>query len=146
MENLFNPWNLSALRSGIYPSPIPVNLPLQQAAIADLLAFAVLAIERPDEFAGRRIPLASDEVKAKRAAQVFSAVTGRGFVAEQLPADDLPPPLRALFAWLERVAHAVDVEGLRSRHPDVGWHRYADWAESQRARFGELCPHPTPLG
>ena len=146
MENLFNPWNLSSLRSGIYPSPIPVELPLQQAAIADLLAFAVLAIERPDEFAGERIPLASDEVSAEGAAQVLSAVTGRKFVAEQLPADDLPPPLHALFAWLERAGHAVDIEGLGSRYPNVGWHRYADWAESQRPRFRQLCPHPTPVG
>src|SRR5436305_2488129 len=33
MENLFNPWNLPALQRGILPSPIPVDLPLQQVAL-----------------------------------------------------------------------------------------------------------------
>src|ERR671930_268922 len=52
-ENLFNPWNLTALSAGTFPSPIDVDLPLQQVAIADLVRFAVLAIERPADFAGR---------------------------------------------------------------------------------------------
>lgn len=107
MENLFNPWNLPALRAGKLPSPIPANLPLQQLAVADLVAFAAEVIERPDEF---------------------------------------PPGLRALFAWLERPGHHVDIEDLRVRHPEVAWQRYGDWVESQRARFRELCPHETPVG
>src|SRR5438105_2180838 len=41
MENLFNPWNVSTLKVGRFPSPIPVEMRLQQVAIADLLQFAV---------------------------------------------------------------------------------------------------------
>src|SRR4051794_20554482 len=48
MENVFNPWNLPAIQAGVLPSPIPVDRPLQQTAVADLLSLAVLAIERPD--------------------------------------------------------------------------------------------------
>src|SRR5919204_532720 len=62
MENLFNPWNVPALRAGVLPSPISVDRPLQQTAVADLLSLAALALERPDEFARRRIAVGSDEL------------------------------------------------------------------------------------
>jgi hypothetical protein len=62
--------------------------------------------------------------------------------AEQIDFDGLPPGLRALFDWLDRVGHDVDIETLRQSRPDVGWHGYEDWARSERARFRELCAQP----
>lgn len=140
MENLFNPWNLAALKAGEFPSPIPVDTPLQQVAIADLLQFAALAIEQPEEFAGRRIPIASDELNAMDAAGVVSRINGRDLDAEQTPADSDGPGLRALFGWLERIGHHVDIGDLRSRYPSIRWHGYDTWARSQASRFRELCP------
>jgi uncharacterized protein YbjT (DUF2867 family) len=134
MENLFNPWNLPALRAGTFPSPIPVKAPLQQLALADLAAFAALAIERPEELAGRRVPLASDELSAERAAAVISSVAGRPLQAGRVSTARLSPGLRALFGWLTDVGHHVDIAALRSRYPEVGWRRYADWARTQRSR------------
>jgi uncharacterized protein YbjT (DUF2867 family) len=145
MENLFNPWNLAALRRGRLPSPVPLHVPLQQTAVADLIGLATLAIERPAEFTGQRVGVASDELTAERAAAAVSGVVGKELYAEQLSVEDLEPPLRALFAWLERVGHHVDTEDLRRRYPEVGWHRYADWADSQRVRFSELCPDGSPV-
>ena len=120
MENLFNPWNRPALRAGVFPSPIPLNVPLQQVAVADLVSFAALTIERPAEFAGRRIALASDEVTALEAA---SALELR---AEHLPPE--APTLRDLIGWLEREGHHVDIAALHGQYPEVGWHDYASWA------------------
>jgi uncharacterized protein YbjT (DUF2867 family) len=145
MENLFNPWNLPALRAGTLPSPIPVGRPLQQAAIADVVAFAALAIERPAEVDGERIAIASDELSAREAAARVSAAIGRELEAERLPPAGLTPPLRALFGWLERIGHHVDIDALRARYPQVGWRDYGEWAESQRERFRELCSHPSQV-
>jgi uncharacterized protein YbjT (DUF2867 family) len=145
MENLFNPWNLPALRVGMFPSPIAVSAPLQQLALADLATFAMLAIERPGEFAGQRVPLASDELSAERAAGTISHLMGRRFDAAPVPTDELSPGLRVLFGWLADVGHKVDIDSLRSRYPDVGWQRYADWARSQRSRLRDLCAYPSTL-
>ena len=120
MENLFNPWNHAALEAGVFPSPIAVDVPLQQIATSDLLNFAALAIERPSEFADRRIALASDEVSAIEAARALD------LRAEHLPPE--APGLRALFDWLERDGHHVDIGVLHDRYPEVGWHDYASWA------------------
>jgi len=138
MENLLNPWNVAALQAGVFPSPIRVEAPLQQLAVADLVAFAVLAIERPDELAGRRIALASDEVTANQAAAALSEAARREFRARSVASDQLPPGLGALFAWLERSAPRADIADLRTSFPDLGWHRYRDWARAVAA----LIPAP----
>jgi uncharacterized protein YbjT (DUF2867 family) len=139
MENLFNPWNLPLLHAGAFPSPIPVDLPMQQVAIADLAELAVTAIERPDEFAGERITVASDELSGEDAARALVRVLGRDFIAAQLPSEELAPGLRALFAWLEYNRQSVDLAALHDRYPDVGWHGYEAWLRSQHARLRELC-------
>jgi uncharacterized protein YbjT (DUF2867 family) len=144
MENLFNPWNVPALQSGVMPSPIPVDRPLQHTAIADLLSLAVLAIERPDQFAGRRIALASDELTAEQAATLISARIPQTLEARQAPAEALPPGVRFLFAWLGERGHHVDIDALRDEFSEVGWHRYANWIDEQLDRFRELCPDPEP--
>jgi uncharacterized protein YbjT (DUF2867 family) len=140
MENLFNPWNLRALRAGEFPSPIPVDMPLQQAAIADITGVAALAIERPHEFAGERITIASDELTAAQAAEALSRRIGRPFEAEQLNPAELGPGLQTLFAWLEGTGHSVDIPSLHRRYPGVSWHSYADWLGSQRHRLAAICP------
>jgi uncharacterized protein YbjT (DUF2867 family) len=140
MENLFNPWNSPMLRTGAFPSPIPVELPMQQVAIADLARLAMAAIERPDEFAGQRITVASDELSAEDAAHVLGRVLGRDFSAKRLASEDLAPGLRDLFAWLEHNRQSVDVATLHARYPEVGWHDYEAWVHSQHGRLAELCP------
>jgi uncharacterized protein YbjT (DUF2867 family) len=145
MENLFNPWNISALQAGVLPSPISVDLPLQQTAVADLLSFAALAIERPDRFGGRRIALASDELTADQAAEAISSLIPRSLEARQAPADQLPPGVRFLFGWLESTGHHVDIAALHEELPEVAWHGYGVWAREQLDRFRELCPHPEPV-
>ncbi len=139
MENLFNPWNLAAIRAGILPVPVPPALRLAQAATADVLALSVLAIEHPDAFAGERIEVASDAPSGQEAASAISALLGRGFTARQLPRADLPPGLAALFAWLERDPSPVDIGALHGRLPGVAWHRFGDWARGQRGRLAEAA-------
>ncbi|MFL5908322.1 MAG: NmrA family NAD(P)-binding protein, partial [Solirubrobacterales bacterium] len=145
MENLFNPWNLPALHAGVLPSPISVGRPLQQTAVADLLSLAALAIERPDDFADRRIPVASDELTGEDSAAAISEVIPRTLEPRQSPAEALPPGVRLLFAWLESAGHQVDIDELRDGFPQVGWHRYGAWARTQLDRFRELCAHPEPV-
>jgi uncharacterized protein YbjT (DUF2867 family) len=145
MENLFNPWNIAALQAGQLPSPIAVDRPLQQTAVADLLSLAVLAIEQPDRFAGRRIPLASDELSADQAAETVSALAPRTFEARRTPAEELPPGVRFLFGWLESLGHHVDLNALHHDLPEIAWHDYGAWTREQLERFRELCPHPEPV-
>lgn len=136
MENLINPWNRAALRAGVLPTPIPPALRLQQVATRDLLALAVLTLECPEAFAGARIEIASDAPTGAEAATALSGVLGRRFVATQVPGEDLPPGLAALFAWLERDAPVVDISAVRERFPGIAWQGFGSWAGDHRAELG----------
>jgi uncharacterized protein YbjT (DUF2867 family) len=145
MENLFNPWNLPTLQAGVLPSPIAVDRPLQQTAIEDLLSLAVLALERPQEFTGRRLALASDELTAEDSAAAISALIPRTLEPRRAPSEALPPGVRLLFAWLESTGHAVDIAALHEQYLEVDWHTYGEWAGTQLDHFRKLCPHPEPV-
>lgn len=138
MENLFNPWNVAALRTGVLPTPVPPGLRLQQVATSDILALAVQAIERPEVFTGERIEVASDAPTGAEGAAALSSLLGRDFTARRLPASSVPPGLAALFGWLERDPSPVDIGALHGRFPEIGWHRFDDWAGQQRARLAEV--------
>jgi uncharacterized protein YbjT (DUF2867 family) len=116
--------------AGVFPSPIGIDRPLQQAAIADLAGLAAMAIERPDEFAGRRIRVASDELTAVDAADALTRVTGRPFSAHRVATDELGPALASLFTWLEETEQDVDLPALHRRYPEVGWHTYEAWVRT----------------
>lgn len=131
MDNAFNPWNLSALAAGRFALTLPPDRALQQLAIVDLASVATAVIEDRDAFAGQRIELAGDELTGVEAADVLSHVTGRPFTFQPVPADSLPAGMRALFEWLDRVGHGVDVPAVRRRFPTIRWHRFEDWAARQ---------------
>jgi len=134
MENLFNPWNLAALRAGVLPSPVPPAMPLQQVATHDILALAVLAIEHPEVLAGERIDAASDAPTAEAAAAELSGLLGREFTPRH-PGTDVPAGLAALFSWLEHHPSPVDMSALHGQFPSIAWHQFGDWARQQRARL-----------
>jgi uncharacterized protein YbjT (DUF2867 family) len=130
MENASNPWNLDALAHGRFPLALPPDRPLAQVALDDVAAMAVVAVERFAQLAGQRIELASDELTGEQAAERLSRATGRPFTFERVQA---PPPLRALFAWLDEMGFAIDLPALHARYPEVGWRSFETWARSSSA-------------
>jgi uncharacterized protein YbjT (DUF2867 family) len=128
MENLFNPWNVSALEAGFFPTFLPENRSVQQVPVIDIAAFAVHTLEHRDDFLGERVELASDSVTALEAARFVSAVSGR-----ELEVRELAPSggLQVLFEWLDRVGFDVEIPALRRRYPHVQWHTFSEWAADQ---------------
>ena len=144
MENLLNPWNLAALRAGVLPSPVPPAQPLQQVATHDIVALSVLALEHPGTFTGARIEVASGAPAATEAAAALSRLLGRRFTARQLPGNDLPPGLAALFTWLQREPLPVDLGALHGRFPEIAWHDFAGWAAERRSDLAEATGTASP--
>jgi uncharacterized protein YbjT (DUF2867 family) len=127
MENLWNAWNRPALAAGRLPGGVPVDRPVQQVCLADVIAFTALVIERRDQFVGGRVEIAADELTAQDAAAVVSRLVGRPVEAVgPVPAGGNP-----LFDWLDRVGDHVDIAAVRARYPEIGWHDFAGWAAGQ---------------
>ncbi|WP_371501396.1 NmrA/HSCARG family protein [Kitasatospora sp. NBC_00374] len=131
MDNYAGEWSMGGLREGRFVLPMPADRPLTLIPAQDIGAFAALALARPQEFAGRRIDLASDELTCPEIARVMTGVCGRPIRFEPLPLAEIEAysaDLAAMFRYFGEVGLEVDVAGLRRDHPQVGWQSFADWA------------------
>jgi uncharacterized protein YbjT (DUF2867 family) len=132
MENLFNPWNMPALQAGRLPTQLRADRSLQQVPVADVINFAVFALEHPARFIGQRIEIASDELTATDMAETISRSIDQKFPVELATSQELAPGLASLFDWLQHTGHHVDIQGLRSQYPEVGWHDFDQWISAIR--------------
>src|SRR5215831_9646343 len=138
MDNLTYPWNLAALQAGHWPIPLPPDRPVQLIPAGDTARFAALVIERPGDFAGRRIELASDEVTGPQAARILSAVLRRPIAHPQA----VPPalaPMAPFFQWIADTGFHADIQELRTGYPDIAWQSLAQWAAAQE--WPDLVAH-----
>ncbi|GAB7030858.1 NmrA/HSCARG family protein [Streptomyces sp. NPDC021749] len=134
MDNYAGGWILDGLRQGTFGWPMPTDRPLTLIPAADIGAFAALAFQRRDDFAGRRIDIASDEHTPGRMAEIIAAAMGRPVVHQEVPLDHVrarSADLAAMFAYFATAGLDVDVAGLRRDYPEVGWHSFTDWATAQ---------------
>lgn len=134
MENLGSPLFRDELREGRLAMALAAARPLQQLALADLASFTTLVLERRDDFLGRRIEVASDELTGAEAAAALARGMGRPIAYQEVPLQRLRvlnEDFARVFEWLDRVGHRADVEALRRDHAEVGWRRFAEWARAQ---------------
>jgi uncharacterized protein YbjT (DUF2867 family) len=127
MDNLAYSWNMAVLQAGQWPIPVPPERPVQLIPAVDVARFAALVIERPGDFVGRRVELASDEVTGPDAARILSEVLHRPI--EHSPTVPGPlAPMAPFFQWLVDTGFHADIGQLRTRHPEIGWHSLQHWA------------------
>ncbi|MGA5823177.1 NmrA/HSCARG family protein [Kitasatospora sp. NPDC094028] len=134
MDNYTEGWTLEGLRAGTFAWPMPADRPLTLIPATDIGAFAALVLQRRDDFAGHRLDIASDELTAEQTARVLATATGGPIAHREVPLAHVrarSADLAAMFAYFTTVGLDVDVAGLRRDFPEVGWHRFADWAVAQ---------------
>jgi uncharacterized protein YbjT (DUF2867 family) len=142
MDNYASGWTLDGLRDGSFAWPMPADRPLTLIPAADIGAFAALAFQHREAFAGRRIDIASDERTPAELADILSAAifparaskSGRAITHHEVPLAAVrarSADLAAMFAYFTTTGLDVDVAALRRDYPQVGWHSFADWAAAQ---------------
>src|SRR6266550_2876191 len=134
MENFLADWMAAGIARGSIAMALPVTRRLQQIAVADIAQFTALVIERRENFLGKRIDIASDELTSATAAATVSEASGRRIEYTALPIDAVRQQnedLARMFEWFDRVGYDADIVGLRSLYPEVEWHRFSDWAREQ---------------
>jgi uncharacterized protein YbjT (DUF2867 family) len=123
MEN-FN-WARPYILNGVYEGMgLPANKNVQYVAVADLAAFTALALARPQDYLGRTIELAGDELTEPQIAQTFARVIGR-------PVQLVPPQprsggwgpseeeLAAMHRFFNGEAYTADIPALRRVYPGL---------------------------
>lgn len=121
MDN--NQYQRDAILSGTLPTwGIAPGRKLQIVAVDDIGAFAAIAFERPDEFIGRAIELAGDDLTEDEVAAVFSRVTGRTVTVDRSQPEGAPEPdaeMVAMIKWFNEHGYQADIDALRKIHPDL---------------------------
>ncbi|MFC0842693.1 NmrA/HSCARG family protein [Streptomyces noboritoensis] len=134
MDNYASGWTLDGLRGGTFAWPMPADQPLTLISAADIGAFAALALQRRDEFTGRRIDIASDELTPAQIAEILTTATAVAIGHHEVPLAYVrthSEDLAAMFEYFTSVGLDVDVTGLRRDYPEVGWRSFTDWAVAQ---------------
>lgn len=120
MENFFMPNFRLAILEGTLPSALRPGRSQQMIAVHDIGHFAALACERPDEFIGRAIEIAGDEVTMEQAAAVFSQAIGKPVRYKQVPIERLRSfnaEVAQMYEWLNESGYQADIPALRALHP-----------------------------
>ena len=134
MEN-FNPGFIGKVSAALWKFAIPPTTPVQFVATADIGFFGAQAFLNSEEYNGRVLSLAGDELTFPQAEMVFKEKTGMelprtfGIVAWALL--KMVKELRLMFKWLADVGSAADIVELRRMYPDLM--TFADWLEKEGA-------------
>ncbi len=121
MEN-YN-WSRSQILKGTYTGRgLRPGKTVQNVAVDDIGAFVALAFDRPQEFIGKTIELAGDELTEPQIAATFARVIGRPVVlaAPGMPGAQQPSPeQKAMFEFFNGQGYDADIPSLRKMYPPL---------------------------
>jgi uncharacterized protein YbjT (DUF2867 family) len=91
--------------------------------VEDIGVFVAMAFENPDEWLGREVDLAGDELTMPQVAETFSRVTGRGVDYYQVPWDQFEEQMgeefTVMYRWFDDAGYEADIPTLRSEYPEL---------------------------
>jgi uncharacterized protein YbjT (DUF2867 family) len=133
MEN-YN-WSRPAILNGTLASNgLRPDKALQMIAVDDIGALAALAFARPDEFIGRAIEIAGDQLTEPQVAATFSRVIGRPVQLGPMtfsPNQQPDPDLAKMWQWFNEAGYQADIPALRKLYPPLKtcetWLRQTGW-------------------
>jgi uncharacterized protein YbjT (DUF2867 family) len=120
---------------GIFRANFGVSLPVQFVATYDIGWFAARALEEPERYAGRVIPLAGDELSIADIIRTFKTVTGHKPWVAPIPAflakRAMPKEFLDMFRWIREKGFKADIAKVRQEYPQLltfaGWvKKYTD--------------------
>ncbi|KAF2621121.1 NAD(P)-binding protein [Macroventuria anomochaeta] len=106
---------------------------LQLVAISDIGFFAAEAFAKPDEYKGRKISLAGDELTYTQFKTIFAEKTGQSlpttfrFLAGAI--NTMIKDLGYMFKWFRDVGFGVDIPVLKQMNPELK--DFATWLETE---------------
>jgi uncharacterized protein YbjT (DUF2867 family) len=119
MENYTGGYHL---HEGTVTTAFEPEVPQQIMAVDDVGVFAALAFARPDEWIGRAIDLAGDEVTPRRIAEAIGAAIGRPVPYVQLPIETIRQvgeEFAFAYEWLNTLGWRADISAARRIHPGL---------------------------
>jgi uncharacterized protein YbjT (DUF2867 family) len=107
---------------GMFRAAFGPTLPVQFVATYDIGWFAARALEDPDAYAGRVIPLAGDKLSVNDIIKTFKAVTGKKPWVAPIPkvmTKMVPKEFGDMFTWIREKGFAANIAENRKENPDM---------------------------
>ena len=134
-ENYYIPAVEQGLMKGRLVDPVKRDRPYQTIATDDVGKFVALAFDRPQEFIGAELEIAGSELTNEQAAEIFAEVLGRPVKFRRLPMPVVRVALGKeffqMFRWFNDSGYRADVDGLRSRYPELALWTLKDWLRDE---------------
>lgn len=124
MEDFNGWWRDEILEHGI-SDPRDGDFPRQFIACKDLASFAVQAFKNPEEWMGKAINVAGDEMSNTEMAEIFSRVLGRPVPLNLITWEEweeryhIPSVIVDVWKWYNKTRFVADVKGLREKYPHM---------------------------
>ncbi len=116
-------WQRPQILNGTFTGwGLPPSKTLQLIAVDDIGAFVALAFANPEQFLGRTIELAGDELTIPQIAATFTSVIGRPVqLVEPTTPEGASPTAEqiAMFQFFNGKGYDADIPALRSIYPEL---------------------------
>jgi uncharacterized protein YbjT (DUF2867 family) len=134
MENFLSPFFKPALDQGKLAVAMRADTPLQMIAVDDIGAYGRLVFERSEEFSGRELDIAGDELTMPEAARVLGEAMKKKVEFAPVPIEEVrkgSADYALMLEWFDRVGYDVHIRS-RSRECGIPPARLASWAARTR--------------
>jgi uncharacterized protein YbjT (DUF2867 family) len=119
--DMFGMPKMRAATLGVWVGALPKEKSLQMIAVSDIGAFAALALERPEEFVGKALEIAGDDLTVPQMISVIEKTEGRRpryfrmpkFLLKMMGAE------ARMFSWCAESGYTADITALRGLHPGL---------------------------
>jgi len=117
MENFGSSWILPALQQCKLALPVRADKVMQMVSLDVIAAFALNALNKPLEYIGEVIELASDELSFPEAMQKLSHVSKKTITYEEMPDEKseaiFGTDFAKMFRWFNEVGFSVNINNLK---------------------------------
>jgi uncharacterized protein YbjT (DUF2867 family) len=136
MENFLMPETRSAILNGTLAMGLEPDKKLQLIAVNDIGGFVARAFDSPEEYLGKSIDLAGDELTGPEMAKLFSEMIDRPVIYTDLSIDQIRafgPEWAIMVEWFNKVGYNADIHILRKINPGLKtfrtWISETGWRE-----------------
>lgn len=122
MENFLMPDTLSAIDGGSLPLGVDPQKTLQMIAVDDIGAFVALAFKEPDNYIGKAIDIAGDELTGPQMAEILGGVLERTIKYRQIPIEEIRSfslDYALMVEWFNKYGYEADIPELRKTRPTL---------------------------
>jgi len=134
MENFFAPWILPGLKEGRIATAMPPDRKLAMISFRDIGRFAVHILENREEFLGRAIDIAGDNLTGEESAEILSRITGHEIKYISLTYEDIKAfgeDMITMYKWFNDVGYQINIGELWVKYPHIGWTTFEEWVKRQ---------------